>query len=43
MVDRIEVDKQVHIALVVESIGEDLAKDSQSLDPVLSAKVNNSL
>ena len=39
----VEVYKQVHIALVVESIGEDRAKDSQSLDLVLEAKVDDSL
>ena len=43
MVGSIEVDKQVHIALVAEPIGEDRAKDSQCLDPVLPAKVDNPL
>ncbi len=43
MVGGVEVYKQVHIALVVESIGEDRAKDSQSLDLVLEAKVDDSL
>ena len=38
--ESIEVDKQVHIALVAEPIGEDRAKDSQCLDPVLPAKVD---
>ena len=43
MVGCIEVDKQVHIALAVESIRQDGAKDSQSLDLMLPAKVDNSL
>lgn len=43
MVGRVEVHKQVHIALVVESISKDRAKDSQSLDLVLPAKVDDSL
>ena len=34
MVGRVEVHKQIHIALVVESIGKNRAKDSQSLDLV---------
>ena len=43
MVGRIEVHKQIHIALVVESICQDRAKDSQSLDLVLPAKVDDPL
>ena len=43
MVGCIKVDKQIHITLVVEPIGEDRAKDSQCLDPVLPAKVDNPL
>ncbi len=35
--------KQVDVALVVESIGEYRAKDSQSLDLVLAAKVDYTL
>lgn len=43
MVGRVEVYKQVHIALIVKSISKDRAKDSQSLDLVLPAKVDDSL
>lgn len=43
MVGGIEIDKQVYVALVIESIGEDRAKDGQSLDPVLAAKVDYTL
>ena len=37
----IKIHKQIHIALVVELIGEDRAKDSQSLLLVLAAKVDD--
>ena len=43
MVSCIEVYKQVHIALVIESISKDRAKDSQGLDLVLPAKVDDPL
>lgn len=43
MVGGIEIDKQIHIALVVESIGKDRPKDCQGLDPILTAQVKNAL
>ena len=39
----IEVHKKVRIALVVESIRKDRSEDSQSLDPMLSAKADDFL
>ena len=43
MIGSIEVDKQIHIASVVESIGENRPEDGQSLDLMLAAKINDSL
>lgn len=43
MVCRIEIDKQINIALVIESISKYRAKNSQRLDLVLVAKVDYSL
>lgn len=39
----IEIDEQVHIALVIESIGEYGSKHCKSFDPMPSAQVNDSL
>lgn len=38
MVCSVKTDKQIHIALVIESIRKDRTKDGQSLDLVLPAK-----
>ena len=43
MVGWLEVDQQIHVAVVVESVGEDRTEHEQRLNPVQAAQVGDLL